>query len=167
MAGSIAEWSIATNAKLVISKLWQRFMGHYGLMDISRMVVLEDKGAKINFGDDFLQFIPAHFLHSPGNFSLYDSRSKIIFSGDIGAAIVPLSEVYKEVNDFEKHKEFLEAFHTRYMAGNSFVKKWIARVEKLDIDLIAPQHGAVFKGDDVKSFLEWFKELKCGGDILK
>ena len=81
VAGAIAEWSVATSAKLVVSALWTRFMGHYGLLDSSRIIPLPDHGGKIPFKDDYIQFIPAHFLHSPGNFSLYDSRSKIVFSG--------------------------------------------------------------------------------------
>jgi flavorubredoxin len=86
--------------KLVMSQLWVRFMGHYGLMDMGRIVALEDHGARIKFGNDYLQFIPAHFLHSPGNFSLYDSRSKILFSGDIGAAIASPQNLNKRVDDF-------------------------------------------------------------------
>jgi flavorubredoxin len=166
VAGSIAEWSVASPAKIVISGLWSRFMSHYGLMDMDRITALPDKGAKISFGEDYFQFIPAHFLHSPGNFSLYDSRSKILFSGDIGAAVLPPQDVYKEVTDFEAHRPFLEGFHRRYMAGSLFAKKWVELVRKHDVAMIAPQHGAVFKGGDVEAFLSWFETLECGGDLI-
>lgn len=167
VAGSITLWSTsAANAKIVISKIWTRFMSHYGLADMSKLVALEDKGAKIKFQDDYLQFIPAHFLHSPGNFSLYDSKSKILFSGDIGAAVVPVNELYKDVNDFESHLTHLEAFHKRYMSSNLVVSRWVDSIEKLDVSIIAPQHGAVFKDNYVKQFLEWFKSLKCGSDLI-
>lgn len=166
VAGSIAEWSVSSSAKIIISGIWSRFMSHYGLMDLERIIALPDPGAKINFGEDFLQFIPAHFLHSPGNFSLYDSRSKILFSGDIGAAVMPVHSIYKEVHDFDTHLTLLEAFHKRYMAGNNFTKKWVHQVHKYDVDMIAPQHGAVFRGEDVNKFLTWFEALKCGGDIM-
>lgn len=167
VSGSITSWSVAAaNSKIVISKLWVRFMSHYGLLDMSRMIPLEDKGAKINFGNEYMQFIPAHFLHSPGNFSLYDSRSKIIFSGDIGAAIVPISLLYKDVSNFEEHLPYLEAFHKRYMASNIFCKKWTESVNKLDVQIMAPQHGAIFKDTHVKEFLNWFSELKCGADLI-
>lgn len=166
VAGSIAEWSVATPAKIIISALWTRFMSHYGLMDMSRLTALPDQGARIGFGNDFLQFIPAHFLHSPGNFSLYDSRSKILFSGDIGAAVMSPTDVYKEVRSFEQHRPLLEGFHRRYMAGNHLCRAWCERVRRYDVTQIAPQHGALFTGENVGAFLEWFETLQCGADLL-
>jgi flavorubredoxin len=166
VAGSIAEWSVSTSAKFILSKLWVRFMSHYGFMNMDRVLPLEDKGGKISFGEDALHFIPAHFLHSPGNFTLYDSRSKILFSGDIGAAIVPPQDLYKEVEDFEQHRPFLEGFHKRYMAGNTFTRAWAEHVNRYPIEIIAPQHGALFTGLHVRAFLEWFEALKCGSDLI-
>ncbi len=166
VAGSITHWSVATQAKFVISKIWTRFMSHYGLVDMERLVALEDKGAKLSFGSSVLHFIPAHFLHSPGNFTLYDEKSKILFSGDIGAAVLPPWDVYKEVEDFDKHLPFLEGFHQRYMAGNLFCKKWVSAVRKYEIEQMAPQHGALFKKEELEMFLAWFDNLECGGDIL-
>lgn len=87
-------------------------------MDIDRIFPIPDKGTQIPFGDGYMKFLPAHFLHSPGNFSLYNSQSQTLFSGDIGAAIVPPMAVYKDVDNFESHKPYLESFHKRYMARN-------------------------------------------------
>jgi flavorubredoxin len=136
-------------------------------MDMSRVMPLNDHGAKLKFGADYLKFVPAHFLHSPGNFSLYDSRSKILFSGDIGAAVTDSDSEYKVVTNFEEHLEFLEAFHKRYMGSNKLCSAWVKYVQKLEIDKIAPQHGLVFEDENVEKFLDWLKELKCGSDYLK
>lgn len=166
VAGSIAQWSNATSAKIITSKLWLRFMTHYGILDMDRFIALEDEGAKIHFGKEYLQFVPAHFLHSPGNFSLYDSRSKILFSGDIGAAVMPPLKAYKEVSDFQEHSTYLESFHKRYMSSNRALKLYLAHLESLKIETIAPQHGAVFKNENVAHFLKWLDTLECGTDIL-
>jgi flavorubredoxin len=166
VAGSIAEWSASGSAKFIISALWTRFVTHYGMLDMDRMIALDDKGASISFGDQKLFFLPAHFLHSPGHFSLYDSRSQILFSGDIGAAVVPPKDLYKEVESFETHLPYLEAFHKRYMAGNHFCKAWVERVRQHEVKTIAPQHGALFKDEHVSEFLLWFESLQCGGDLL-
>ncbi len=166
VAGSIAQWSVSTNAKFILSALWVRFMSHYGFMQMDRIMALPDKGAKLNFGHEFLKFVPAHFLHSPGNFSIYDSKSKILFSGDIGAAIAPAPVDYKRVEDFESHKDLLHGFHKRYMGSNKLCSAWASKVEKLDVKVIAPQHGLIFENEKVQQFLEWFKELKCGSDYL-
>ncbi|HLD22926.1 MAG TPA: MBL fold metallo-hydrolase [Sulfuricurvum sp.] len=162
VAGAINQWSVATSAKLVISQLWVRFMGHFGLMDMNRIVGLEDHGARVKFGNDYLQFIPAHFLHSPGNFSLYDSRSKILFSGDIGAAIASPQNLNKRVDNFEEHRPFLEGFHSRYMASNRFCRAWVECVRAYEVSTIAPQHGSLFHSENAIRFLEWFEEVQGG-----
>lgn len=166
VSGSIAQWAMCTQAKFVLSSLWVRFMSHYGFMEMTRIVALQDKGAKLNFGKDYLQFVPAHFLHSPGNFSLYDSRSKILFSGDIGAALVSSTAEYKKVDDFDSHVQYLEGFHKRYMGSNKVCRAWVAKVKELDISTIAPQHGLVFEHENSTKFLEWFESLKCGSDFI-
>ena len=166
VSGSITQWSISTGAKFVLSSLWVRFMSHYGFMDMGRIMALPDHGAKIHFGEHFIQFVPAHFLHSPGNFSLYDSNSKILFSGDIGAAIVTSDDGYKHVTSFEEHKKHLEGFHKRYMGSNKLCRAWVSHVRKLEVNIIAPQHGLLFEAENVNLFLDWLHELPCGSDHL-
>lgn len=166
VSGSIAQWAVTTQAKFVMSALWVRFMSHYGFTEMDRVIALPDHGAQIHFGEDALKFVPAHFLHSPGNFSLYDTKSKILFSGDIGAAVVNSPEGYKKVENFAEHKVHLEGFHKRYMGSNKLCRAWVAKVEALDVAIIAPQHGLIFEGENVKNFLEWLKELECGSDSL-
>ena len=167
VSGSIGQWAVTTSAKFVMSALWVRFMSHYGFMEMDRIIDLPDHGAKLNFGEDYLKFVPAHFLHSPGNFSLYDSRSKIVFSGDIGAAIVSTPDGYKKVHNFDEHKEHLLGFHKRYMGSNKLCRAWVSKIEELDVSVIAPQHGLIFEDESVENFLEWLKELKCGSDYIE
>ncbi len=166
VAASIAQWAISTQAKFIMSSLWVRFMSHYGFADMNRVISLEDKGITLQFGEDALKFIPAHFLHAPGNFSLYDSKSKILFSGDIGAAILSSPDAYKKVQDFQEHKQHLLGFHQRYMGSNKICRAWVNKAEALDIKMIAPQHGFVFEDTNVGLFLAWLKELQCGSDLI-
>ncbi len=140
-------------------------MSHYGLMNFNRLIPLDDKGAKIHFGEDYLHFIPAHFLHSPGNFSLYDSHSKILFSGDIGASITHQYGARIDNVDFDDIKDSLQGFHERYMAGNKFCRAWVQKVKQHDVKIMAPQHGSLLSEKNYDKFLSWFEELKCGGDL--
>lgn len=166
VSGSISQWSVTTSTKLVMSGLWTRFMTHYGILDMERIFAIPDKGTRIPFGEGFIEFLPAHFLHSPGNFSLYDSQSQILFSGDIGAAVLSPMDAYKETGNFETHLPYLEGFHKRYMAGNIFCKAWVKNVALYPISIIAPQHGSVFRDDNVQHFLDWFSDLQCGSDLI-
>ncbi len=167
VAGSIPEWSVSTSTKFVMPAIWTRFMAHYGVLDMERVFPVPDQGTEIPFGKGHLKLLPAHFLHSPGNFSLYDSQSGILFSGDIGAAVMPPALAYKEIADFEKHLPYLESFHRRYMAGNRFCRAWVQQVSQQPVSMIAPQHGAVFRDEHVQEFLDWFNDLQCGADIIE
>jgi flavorubredoxin len=66
------------------------------------------------------------------------------------------------VDDFEGHIEKMRYFHERWMPSNEAKMHWIERVRKLDIEIMAPQHGRLFKGDDVNKFLDWFDRLNVG-----
>jgi len=167
VVASLNYWMMVTQASALISKLWIRFLPHFGLDSKleGRVMPVDDGGTKLKLGEDCeLLILPAHFLHSPGNFQVYDPRSKILFSGDLGAS---LGQDYVYVEDFKAHIKYMEGFHRRYIASGKVLKLWVNMVKDLDIEMIAPQHGAVFKGRDmVERFLEWVSSLECGVDLM-
>ncbi len=167
VSSGIALWMGVTKAKFYISSLWVRFLPHFGIVDISRIIPIVDEGMPIRLpsGDTF-ECVPAHFMHSPGQFNLYDVRSRILFTGDIGAAVFDDGDETVFVENFAKHVPLIEGFHKRYMASNSIVRKWCDRVRRLNPDILAPQHGALYKGEAIHDFLDWLSALRCGVDIL-
>jgi len=167
IVGGIGSWLELSESKVYVAKTWVRFLPHYGQIDINRFVGIADGGGVIEPAPDFkLHLLPAHFLHSPGQINVYDPVSNIIFSGDIGAAMLPPEVDTPFVDDFNAHIPFIEAFHRRYMASNQALAVWVAMVEKLEVDIIAPQHGPVYRGQAVSDFLAWLKDLQCGVDLM-
>jgi len=71
------------------------------------------------------------------------------------------------VEDFEKHLPLIEGFHVRYMACNKIVRRWTEMVRRLNPTMIVPQHGAIYKGEQVDNFLNWLSELQCGCDRIE
>jgi flavorubredoxin len=141
--------------------IWTGFISHFGFG--ATLEAIEDQGRSMRLGaSNDLQAIPAHYCHSSGNFSVYDARARILFSGDIGSALLPPEEATVTVKDFDHHIDFMEGFHRRWMPSMKAKTRWIDRVRHLDIEMICPQHGAVFAGADVHRFLEWFSELEVG-----
>ena len=168
VSSGIALWLGITKAKIYISSLWVRFMPHFGIVDLSRMVPIPDKGMSISLpSGSNMKCIPSHFMHSPGQFGLYDERSKILFTGDIGAAVFDDDNETTFVEDFEKHLPLIEGFHIRYMASNKIVSKWVETIRLLKPAMIAPQHGAIYKDEQVNNFLNWLSGLKCGTDYIE
>ncbi|KLO21821.1 beta-lactamase [Marinitoga sp. 1197] len=168
VSSGIALWSSTLDSvKIYISELWERFLPHFGVFDSSNLVPIKDRGGEIKFSDGYsLKIIPAHFLHSLGNFTLYDPISKILFSGDIGVGVVQPSEDKIFVENFNDYTKYMEGFHKRYMSSNIAAKKWIEIVSKFDVEMMTPQHGLLFKRNEYNQFLNWFKDLKCGIDII-
>ncbi|MDP2177985.1 MBL fold metallo-hydrolase [Methylicorpusculum sp.] len=158
---SLGLWDQALpKAKLHASKLWEGFIRHFGCESIE-YVGIPDNGGSIKLDSTELKIIPAHYLHSSANFHIYDAQAKILMSGDVGAALeLPGAPIY--VDNFDAHTEHMRYFHQRWMPSNQAKRVWIERVRKLDIDIMAPQHGRIFKGDDVKRFLDWFEALDVG-----
>jgi len=162
---SLGLWDQALpQAKLHAPALWEGFLRHFGCETIE-YVAIPDNGGIIQLGNVELQIIPAHYLHSSANFHIYDAQAKILMSGDVGAALEPPgAPVF--VEDFNAHVDLMRYFHQRWMPSNQAKRAWIERVRKLDIEMMAPQHGRIFRGDDVKRFLDWFDALQVGTGIL-
>ncbi len=170
---SLDKWLLHTRAKVICSKLWARFLPHltanylalsHGINTYDRIIPLPDRGQSIRLGRSQLKAVPAHFLHSVGNFQLYDPVSKILFSGDMGASLV---DDGSPVQDFAQHIAHMAGFHRRYMASNRACRFWAQMVREMDVAMIVPQHGRPFVGAAmITAFLDWIEQLECGLDLM-
>lgn len=157
-------WLLITKAKIVISALWTRFIPHFCTSTLAedRVIAVPDEGMDIELSGVTLKLIPAHFLHSPGNFQLYDPISKILFTGDLGASVSPSKENIASMEEFKEHIDSMSGFHARYIPHSEACKKWAKEARKLDIEMIVPQHGARISGAEcVNAFIEWVENLTC------
>lgn len=171
---SMPRWLLHTDAQIVISRLWERFVPHLNSSFTtgrlqeqlsSRLIPLPDHGSVLPLGKNKLFALPAHFLHSVGNFQFYDPVSKILFSGDMGASIV--GESHLPVEDFDAHIPTMLGFHRRYMVSKKVTRLWADGVRQLDVEQIVPQHGRAFVGKEmINQFLDWISQLECGVDLV-
>lgn len=171
IVASVNGWLLITDAKILIAAEWERFLPHFCSkgMTKGRLIPIPAPGMDVELGGSQLKIIPAHYLHTVGNFQIYDPISKILFSGDIGASIVTGDEAAECVTDFEEHLEkgSVYGFHRRYMSGNKACKYWVDMVRQLDIEHMVPQHGKSYKGKEmINTFLDWFENLDCGLDLI-
>ena len=166
IVAAVNGWLMVTEAEAYISQLWTRFVLHFGVdsMAEGRIKPIPDEGMVLELGDNALKIIPAHYLHSSGNFQVYDPASKILYTGDLGAS---LGHDYAIVPDFAAHVQYMQGFHQRYVPCSKPLKRWAAMARQLDIDTIAPQHGAIIQGhDQVAAFIDWCDNLVCGVDLV-
>lgn len=158
---SLGMWDqVLENATLHGPWIWESFIRHFGMQNTS-YTPIDDAGGILRLGEIELEFIPAHYLHASGNYHVYDREAKILFSGDVGAALEPAeSDLF--VDDFDEHVSKMKMFHQRWMPSNRAKNDWISRARNLDYDMMVPQHGRIFRGEDCQKFLNWFSDLEVG-----
>jgi len=172
IASSLPLWNACNpNIAWYVPKLWSGFIRHYGALDAD-LRDIPDEGGEMTLGSARLQFIPAHYLHASANFHVYDAAAKVLFSGDVGAALLPPGHApfvdrrnIESAAAFDEHIKAAEYFHKRWMPSMAAKRNWCERVSKLDIDFLAPQHGAIYTGENVKRFIDWFDALKVGSAV--
>lgn len=159
---SLPLWmSLVPDARIYLSWLWSGFVAHFGNEFAGNFELLQDEGGTTKLGGREFVFVPAHHCHAAGNFNLFDPESRILFSGDIGAALMPdNSELY--VKDFAYHVRYMEKFHQRWMPSSQALRIWVDQVRKLNPLMICPQHGAIFREDTIKQLLAWLEDLEVG-----
>ena len=166
---SINKWMVHTDCTLMISKLWARFVPHFcnaGNTE-GRVQGIPDEGMVFPLGNSLIKAVPAHFMHSEGNFQFYDPVSKILFSGDMGTSIVDHDGASTPVDDFKAHIPLIDGFHRRYMVSNKICRYWVNMVRQHDVEMIVPQHGRTYQGKKmVNEFLNWIENLPCGVDNM-
>ena len=168
IVASLDRWTTATQAKIYISKLWERFVPHVCKpgKTAGRIVGIPDGGMRIRVGRSDLLALPAHFMHAEGNFQFYDPVSGILFSGDLGVSLVSGDQARTTLRSLNPMPHGMEAFHKRYMVSNKVLKLWAEMVAPLPIRMIVPQHGAPMAGPAVREFISWVRDLPCGIDLM-
>ena len=130
---------------------------HY--LTTSPFYVIDQNNLKLVTNSGFrLDFITTPYCHSPGAFVSYEPKNKILFSSDIFGGLEESWEFFATKNYFEQAK----AFHASYMPGRDIFNYTLRKIEQLDIDLIAPQHGSIIKKEFIPQLIEDMKNLQCG-----
>jgi flavorubredoxin len=105
-----------------------------------------------------LEFYTTPYCHSPGAFVSYEPDNKTLFSGDIFGGIEESWDFYADETYFLKAKPF----HQEYMPSKDIFNYALGKIEKLDINLIAPQHGSIIEKKYIKNLINDMKNLDCG-----
>jgi signal transduction histidine kinase len=105
-----------------------------------------------------LDFTMTPYCHSPGAFVSYEPKTKTLFSGDIFGGIEESWDFYADETYFLKAKQF----HQEYMPSKDIFNYALKKIEQLDIDLIAPQHGSIIQKPYIRNLIEDMKNLDCG-----
>ncbi len=112
-----------------------------------------------------LEFIPSPFMHSPGAVTIYNHKTKTLFSGDIWSAISLEWKLILDY-DFQEHIENMDMFHQGYISSNRACRYFLYNLKDKDITNIMPQHGSIITQNNLNSAFRYIRDLKCGIDFF-
>lgn len=129
----------------------------------SRAVAIED-GQILKVGDYELQFFNTPNIHWPETMMTYERKRKILFACDAFGSYGKVDEdaIFDDQISDEKHL-FYENEALRYYANivatfSTFVLKGLEKLGGLDIEVICPSHGIIWRENPAK-IIELYKKL--------
>lgn len=164
VAASMVDWlDVNPGMRVMSTPRTHVLLPHYGRADYNAVNITDRTVHRMPSGAE-LRFVEAPFLHFPGAFATYDARARLLFSGDVWAALDMSWRLV--VEDFDAHVPAMDLFHLDYMASNVAARGFAAKLDGLDIAAILPQHGSIIPGHLVPRAIEYLRTLRCGLDIV-
>ncbi len=146
-------------ARLVTHWRTSMLVQYYGVR--SPYYIVNEHHFQLTLGSGrVLNFLPTPYLHFPGAIATYDPQSKILFSSDLFGALSLQDRPWSLLAD-EDYLERMKTFHEHYMPANEILRPVMESFLKLDIAMIAPQHGSVIN-QNVRDFIVALRDLRCG-----
>jgi anaerobic nitric oxide reductase flavorubredoxin len=159
-SGSIAEiLNLAPKAKVIGTANCQKGLEKHYFGNWDFQVV--KTGDTLNLGERTLSFLEAPMLHWPDSMFTYIEKDAILLPNDAFGQHLATSKRF----DDEVDQDILMEEAAKYYANilwpfSTLVTRKIEQVQKLGlkIDMIAPSHGIIWRGDPmkiVKAYLKW------------
>ena len=166
---------IITHLKIISHRENNTFINYYSSKSPKQCI--ETLGYAYEFSSGRrLEFIRTPYSHSPGSFITYDCKTKTLFTSDIFGSYDNNWSLHRQLfdecidcspqeicplNTKSCHLFEILEFHRRIMTSAKALRYALEQIEKLDIDLIAPQHGSLIESEiDRKVVIKHLKSLE-------
>jgi len=121
---------------------------------------VENKSA-LDLGNMTLKFLETRMIHWPDSMFSYLEEEKILFSQDAFGMHLASSERFAD----QLNRDLLRYESDKYYANivlpfSNMVKRTLDQVGKmnLEIDMLCPDHGPIWRKNDIPIILEWYSE---------
>lgn len=147
-------------AKVISTNIAAKFLKEIINDDFNSMALPEE----LSLGWTTLKFIKAPNLHWPDTMFTYDTESKVAFTCDFtGCHCCP--EGKEDFSDPDNKADMRYYYDCIMSPFKPYVKKGVEILKDLNPEIVAPSHGYVHYGDDIKTVLDFYTEWASEGKI--
>ena len=133
--------------------------GYYG---ITSNTITVKEGDTLDLGNNKLTFYTVPMVHWPESMVCFEESNQILFSSDAFGSFGTLDGgIFDDELDFDHYKDEMRRYYSNIVGkyGNP-VQKALAKLGTLDLKMIAPSHGPVYReriADMVAMYDQWSK----------
>ncbi|MBU1007429.1 MAG: FprA family A-type flavoprotein [Candidatus Omnitrophica bacterium] len=147
---------IAKNATLICSPNGEKGLKRHFKKDWNFKVV--NTGDSINIGRRNLKFVCAPMVHWPDSMVTYIPEDKLLLSNDAFGQHIASEERFNDEIEWDIVKsESMKYYANIVLPYGAQVQDALKAVESLDIDMIAPSHGLIWRSG-IKDIIEAYKK---------
>lgn len=120
-----------------------------------KFVIIKD-GEEISLGNKTLRFLFTPWVHWPETMVTYLVEDQVLFSCDFFGSHLACSELYAE--DSAQVLESAKRYYAEIMMPfRAVIRRNLAKLSGLPIQLLAPSHGPVYKNPDtiLRAYQDW------------
>ncbi|MBN1234861.1 MAG: FprA family A-type flavoprotein [Methanotrichaceae archaeon] len=133
---------IYPDAKVVGSARCLDLLKEFGLVDNDSVQEAKD-GEMLSLGDKSLEFIHAPWVHWPDTIFTYLAKERILFTCDFLGSHLATSDLFA-VDEAAVYRAAKRYYAEIMMPFRQSINRHLARIEDLQIDIIAPSHGPLY-----------------------
>jgi glyoxylase-like metal-dependent hydrolase (beta-lactamase superfamily II) len=135
-----------------------------GVSSVKFQAVEKFNNARVRLSkEQVIHFLPIPFCPSRGSCMLYDEQNRILFSGGLFGGIMFTLSLFAT----PEHWEGIRMWHQMYIPSPKSLQNAIKLVRNLQPapKIIAPQYGAILKGDMIPMVLDKLSAVPVGADL--
>ncbi|MEG1664035.1 MAG: FprA family A-type flavoprotein, partial [Mucinivorans sp.] len=157
------------NVKIVgNAKTFKILAGYYGITD--NLLEVGD-GSTLELGHHCLKFVFTPWVHWPETMMTYDMTDGVLFSADAFGTFGTLDGgIFDDQINFEYYREEMRRYYSNIVGKFSpMVQKALAKFAGLDINIICPLHGPIWRenpGKVIDLYDRWSSYKSRDGVVL-
>ena len=146
------------DAKVIASKLGKDLLKRHLLIPDDRITPVND-GEELSLGKRTLSFIYAPWVHWPETMLTYLKEDKILFTCDLFGSHLATSKIFADEN--ERIYDAAKRYYAEIMMPfRSKIREHIMKIENLEIKMIAPSHGPIYRKPEfiINAYKDWVSD---------